>query len=76
MQSDQRVEGGAEEVGLQGEAIAVDQFVPFHRGAAEEDAAEKDSDGEPDGAEAAPGAMQSGDSEVDRDCLLYTSRCV
>src|ERR1017187_237073 len=65
VQADERVEGGAEEISADGEAVAVDELVPLMRGAAEEDASEQYRRRQPERSCGAPAVMQRRDGEVD-----------
>src|SRR5580704_368247 len=65
MQADERVERGAEKVGADGEVVVDDEVVPLVCGATEEDAAQKDGRGQPEGSGGALGAVEGGDGEVD-----------
>src|ERR1039457_7014330 len=63
--ADERVEGGAEEIGVDGEAVAVDELVPLMRGAAEEDASEQHRRRQPERGCGAPAVVERRDGEVD-----------
>src|ERR1035438_3010848 len=65
VQADERVEGGAEEIGADGEAVAVDELVPLMRGAAQEDASEQHRRRQPERGCGAPAGVQRGDGGVD-----------
>src|SRR5262249_20196616 len=66
VQADERVEGGAEEVGGDGEALVDDEVPPLDSGAAEEDGAEDESRDPPAGEAAPAAAPQSAQRELHR----------
>jgi len=66
MQTDQRVVGGTEQIGLEGQAFVVDQVPPLRRRAPEEDRAQDDCEKPPEAESALAPVSQPPDGKVNR----------